>query len=122
MLFQLFLLVLVIVGLVLMGWAFMSTKKKAKENNNDNEDKENKEPNDCTMKKYAGQDNDAVSPCEEEGCRLEDTKEEECKAACCAMEKCKAVQWRSTDGRCLLKASVGDINDAKEEKTLYVKQ
>lgn len=98
--------VLLLVGIGLMVWAFISTGKK----------------DECKLKKYAGQDNDGVPPCEDDGCRLEDTKEEECKAACCAMEECKAVQWRSTDGRCLLKDTVGDINDAAEEKTLYVKQ
>lgn len=109
---QLLLLVLVLVGSGLGIWAYIKTEPK----------KDNKEDGPCKWKEYVGKDNDSVSPCDHDGCKLKNTTEEECKKACCEMGQCKAVQWRSTDGRCLLKHSVGDINDAAEEKTLYVKE
>jgi len=150
--FQLLLLLLVLVGIGLAVWAFVTTspKKDNKENgketnknnsgnNNNGEEEDNKEngketnknnsgnnnngeEKECKWKEYAGKDNNAISPCDDDKCRLEDTTEKECKKACCEMEGCKAVQWRSTDGRCLLKLSVGDINDAAKEKTLFVKE
>jgi hypothetical protein len=104
--FQLLLLLLVLVGIGLAVWAFVTTSPKKE----------------CKWKEYARKDNDGVLPCDDDKCRLDDTTEKECKKACCEMEKCKAVQWRSTDGRCLLKHSVGDINDAADEKTLFVKE
>ena len=127
--FQLLLLLLVLVGIGLAVWAFVTTspKKNNKENGeetnkNNNGNNNNEGDKECKWKEYAGKDNDGVSPCDDDKCRLEDTTEKECKKACCEMEECKAVQWRSTDGRCLLKHSVGDINDAGDEKTLFVKE
>lgn len=118
-----------LVGIGLAVWAFVTTspKKDKKEdvkgnNTENNENNKNKGERACKWKEYAGKDNNAISPCDDDKCRLEDTTEKECKKACCEMEGCKAVQWRSTDGRCLFKLSVGDINDAAKEKTLFVKE
>jgi hypothetical protein len=149
MFFQLLLLLLIVVGIALAVWAFVSTTPKKdngkgnnsekdngkgnnSENNGNDDDKGNNSKNDdnndkggkqeCKWKEYAGQDNNGVSPCDDDKCRMQDTTEEECKKACCEMDGCKSVQWRSTDGRCLLKNSVGDINDAAKEKTLFVKE
>lgn len=131
---QLLLLVLVLVGIGLGIWAYVKTepKKENKEDGNNNGGNGNGNNNGksnnnggngpCKWKEYAGKDNDGVSPCDHDGCKLENTTEEECKKACCEMDQCKAVQWRSTDGRCLLKHSVGDIKDTAAEKTLYVKE
>jgi hypothetical protein len=144
---QLLLLLLVLVGIGLAVWAFVATspkknnKEKGKGKKNDDEEngKGNNEENgkgnnsenggsnnnggigECKWKEYVGKDNDGVSPCDDDKCRLKGITEKECKRACCEMEECKAVQWR-TDGRCLLKHSVGDIDDAAEEKTLFVKE
>jgi len=76
-----------------------------------------KKNRDCVFQAHVAQDNDGVSVHKS----IENVSVNDCLNECCKDSECASVQYRSDTNRCLLKSSVGVINPAKSNKTLYTK-